>query len=307
METKQGKLVKGLGGLYEILTEEGRVECRAKGVFRHEKNTPTVGDEVTLAYDEAGNPVIAEILPRKNLLIRPPLSNLDTLFCVVPTRNPEPDLFTLDKLIAIAESLSVEPVITITKCDLDQKRAEEIASRYRGAFRVILTTLQDKASTAPLLSYLEMEAAHGTSAFAGVSGAGKSTLVNLLFPSLGVDTGEISRKTARGRHTTRHVELFPLASLLNPACRGYIADTPGFSMLDFARFDFFDKEELPYTFREFLPHIGSCRYTRCTHLCEEGCKIVEAVKKGEIPKERHDSYVMLYGILKNKNPWDKKR
>ncbi len=307
MERKKGKILKGLGGLYEVLTDDGLVECRGKGAFRHEKTTLAVGDCVTLEFDDAGNPVIAAIDDRKNLFLRPPLSNLDTLFCVIPAKNPEPDLFLLDKLIAIAESLSVEPVIVIAKRDLDPARADKIASLYRGAFRVIPTSFLDRESVSPLRAYLEKEAGDGTSAFAGVSGAGKSTLVNLLFPALSLQTGEVSRKTERGRHTTRHVELFPLSSLFHSACRGFIADTPGFSMLDFARFDFFDKQTLPYTFREFSDYIGQCRYTRCTHLSEEGCAIVEAVREGKIPQSRHDSYVALYQILKNKNPWDKKR
>lgn len=307
MEKVCGRIIKGLGGLYEILTESGKVECRAKGVFRHEKNAPTVGDLVTVGYDEHQNAVIESIHDRKNILIRPPLANMDTLFCVIPTKDPEPDLFTLDKLIAIAESLSVEPVIVITKTDLDHENAERLAAIYRGAFSVFQTTLKDKESVLPLLDYLKTEACDGISAFAGASGAGKSTLMNLLFPSLSISTNTVSRKTARGRHTTRHVELFPLFDLLSEDVKGYIADTPGFSMLDFERFDFFDKDELPHTFREFGERIGECRYTRCTHLCEEGCSIVQAVSDGDIPKSRHDSYVALYQILKNKKPWDKKR
>ena len=131
--------------------------------------------------------------------------------------------------------------------------------------------------------------------------------MNLLFPTLSISTNTVSRKTARGRHTTRHVELFPLSELLSCQVSGYIADTPGFSMLDFERFDFFDKDELPLNFREFSDKIGNCRYTRCTHLCEDGCAIYDAVKSGEIPTSRHNSYVALYNILKNKKPWDKKR
>lgn len=307
MKTTKGRIVKGLGGLYEIRTDEALVECRAKGAFRHEKNTPTVGDTVTLLFDENQNPVIQSIDNRKNLLIRPPLSNLDTLFCVVPTKNPESDLFTLDKLIAIAESLSIEPIVVVTKCDLDPDKANELAAIYESSFTVFKTALTDPETVLPLLTYLKEKASDGITAFAGASGAGKSTLMNLLFPSLSIVTGGVSRKTQRGRHTTRHVELFPLSELLSGNYSGYIADTPGFSMLDFERFDFFDKDELPYTFREFRNKLGNCRYTRCTHLCEEGCAVYEAVQSGEIPKTRHDSFVTLYKILKNKNPWDKKK
>ena len=307
MKTTKGRIIKGLGGLYEIRTDDGVVECRAKGAFRHEKSTPTVGDTVTLLFDEKNNPVIQTIDERKNLLIRPPLANLDTLFCVVPTKNPESDLFTLDKLIAIAESLLIEPIIVISKCDLDPQKASELASIYQDNFTVFQTSFTDTNSVKPLLDYIQNKASNGITAFAGASGAGKSTLMNLLFPTLSIVTGGVSRKTQRGRHTTRHVELFPLSELIDGDYTGYIADTPGFSMLDFERFDFFDKDELPYNFREFRDKLGQCRYTRCTHLCEDGCAIYDAVKNGEIPKSRHESFVALYKILKNKNPWDKKR
>lgn len=307
MTTIKGRIVKGLGGLYSIQTDDGIVECRAKGAFRHEKSTPTVGDIVTLYFDDNHNAVIQSIDERQNLLIRPPLANLDTLFCVIPTKNPESDLFTLDKLIAIAESLAIEPIIVISKCDLDQQKATEIAKIYENHFTVFQTDFTDATSIEPLKRYLTDRASDGITAFAGASGAGKSTLMNLLFPTLSIVTGGVSRKTMRGKHTTRHVELFPLSELLSGEYNGYIADTPGFSMLDFERFDFFDKDELPYTFREFRSKIGKCRYTRCTHLCEEGCAIYESVQSGEIPKSRHDSFVTLYKILKNKNPWDKKK
>lgn len=315
MESVKGRIVKGLGGLYEIMTEDGsRIECRAKGVFRHEHTAPTVGDLVSVGRDELGNSVIAEIDERKNLLIRPPLANMSVLFCVIPVKNPEPDILTLDKLIAIAEDLSIEPVVVITKTDLDEARAEELAGFYRHAFTVFKTTLTKPETVKPLMEYVLEKADHEEKglprsifAFAGASGAGKSTLMNLLFPTLSISTGSVSRKTQRGRHTTRHVELFPLESLTEESCRGFVADTPGFSMLDFERFDFFDKDDLPYAFREFRELLGNCRYTRCTHLCEEGCAVVEAVNEGKIPKSRHNSFVALYNILKNKNPWDKKR
>lgn len=307
MKLTQGRIIKGLGGLYCIKTEDGIIECRAKGAFRHEKNTPTVGDTVTLFFDENQNPVIQSIDDRKNLLIRPPLSNLDTLFCVVPTKNPESDLFTLDKLIAIAESLSIEPIVVISKCDLDPQKADELAAIYQPSFTVFQTDFTRPDYINALRQYIIEQASDGITAFAGASGAGKSTLMNLLFPSLSIVTGGVSRKTMRGKHTTRHVELFALDELLSGSFAGYIADTPGFSMLDFERFDFFDKDELPYTFREFRSKLGNCRYTRCTHLCEDGCAIYEAVQSGEIPRSRHESFVTLYKILKNKNPWDKKK
>ena len=308
MEKTNGRIVKGLGGLYEIMTDSGKIECRAKGVFRHEKTAPTVGDLVTVGYDELQNPVIAEIHERKNILIRPPLANIDTLFCVIPTKDPEPDLFTLDKLIAIAESLSIEPVIVITKIDLDREKANELSEIYQGNFRVFQTTLADKESVASLRAFLESAAASGISAFAGASGAGKSTLMNLLFPSLSITTNTVSRKTARGRHTTRHVELFALSELLSCEVSGYIADTPGFSMLDFVEFDFYTLEDLPHCFPEFEKHLADCRYTDCSHTKESAadCAVVAAIENGEIARERHESYLSIYADLYGKKPWKKK-
>ncbi|MBR2987352.1 MAG: ribosome small subunit-dependent GTPase A, partial [Clostridia bacterium] len=191
--------------------------------------------------------------------------------------------------------------------DLRRRCAEELAAIYQNHFTVFRTAVNDPETIKPLLIYLKEHASDGISAFAGASAAGKSTLMNLLFPSLSIVTGSVSHKTQRGRHTTRHVELFPLCQLLSSDCTGFIADTPGFSMLDFERFDFFDKDELPYTFREFRDKLGTCRYTRCTHLREEGCAICDAVRTGEIPQSRHDNFIALYQVLKQKNPWDKKK
>lgn len=340
MELKlNGKIVKGVGGLYEIrishedadrLRTEGlalksdTLFCKARGVFRHEKLTLLVGDDVVLRVDtelatvsdadsrtgragreEArGGVMIEEALARKNELIRPPMSNLDMIFAVVAAAKPDPVISTLDKLITVAEYKKIEPVIVITKADLAPDTAEEYAALYRKCgFTVFVEGLGIDSS--------ELEAficrnADKVSAFAGASGVGKSTLMNRLFPSLGLATGEVSVKTSRGRHTTRHIELYPLDRQFGEGAVGYIADTPGFGMLDFVQFDFYTKADLPYVFREFEPYIGNCRYTKCTHTKEDGCALLDAVKRGEIPKERHQSYLEFYEVLKNKHEWDKK-
>lgn len=339
MELKiDGKIIKGVGGIYEIrigksdadvlrgdgvTLEADTLYCKARGVFRHERTTLLVGDEVKLRIDtellkasdmdsrqkkradEArGGVMIEEILPRRNELIRPPMANLDLIFVVFAAAKPEPALSTVDKLITIAEYKEIEPVIIITKADLAPEAAKGYAEIYRKCgFTVFVEGLGQDSSA---LEAFIRKNADRVSAFAGASGVGKSTLMNRLFPTLGLATGEISEKTARGRHTTRHIELYPLDRQFGGEVRGYLADTPGFGMLDFVQFDFYTKDDLPYVFREFEPYIGKCRYTKCTHTKEEGCALLEAVKNGEIPPERHRSYLEFYGALKNKHEWDKK-
>lgn len=338
MELKlDAKVVKGVGGIYEIrLSREDaeklrglgiepdrgdRICCKAKGVFRHERVTLLPGDEVSVRVDtelaladrkdeskkkrdEArAGVLIEEIKPRRNELIRPPMSNLDLLFVVFAAAKPEPSLLTVDKLVTVAEFKEIEPVIVVTKADLAPEEAERFASIYRKCgFRVFVEGIgYDKSGLDEFLR----ENGSKTSAFAGASGVGKSTLMNRLFPELGLATGEVSEKTLHGRHTTRHIELFPLDRQFGESAVGYLADTPGFGMLDFVQFDFYTKDDLPLVFREFLPYIGKCRYTKCSHTKEEGCAVLEAVKAGEIPVERHESYLAFYDELKNKHDWDK--
>ena len=300
MEIVSGIITRGVGGLYEVDTENEIIECKAKGVFRHDMIAPTVGDRVTVEKDK-DSAVISKIEERKNLLIRPPLANLDIIFCVIPSKDPAPDLFTLDKLIAIAEKNSIEPVIIVTKSDLDNASADRIVSIYKkSGFSVFGVSTYDEESVNILRSFIKEHARGKISAFAGASGAGKSTLMNSLFPSLKIVTGTLSKKTARGRHTTRAVDLYPFSRISPDMSDGYLADTPGFTMLDFEHFDFMTLDELPYSFREFDDYIGLCRYTKCTHLKEEGCAIIEAIKNGDISRERHESYVSLYATLKAK-------
>ena len=321
-----GKLIRGVGGLYEIALDAGEtplsgrhVTARAKGNFRHEGITPLVGDRVRIAFDdsslardEQGNPcpsadgggmVVEEILPRRNALIRPPMANLDYLFITLAAAHPAPVLETVDKLISIAEYNAIQPVIVIGKQDMAPEYAATLKKLYTdaGFFAFSLSAGEGKGIQ-ELRDFLSTHLAGKTAAFAGASGVGKSTLLNALFPGLSLQTGEISRRIERGRHTTRRVELYPLAEP-----RGaYVADTPGFSMLDFVRFDFFSREDLAGTMREFEPYIGACRYKKCTHTREEGCAILEAVRAGEIAPSRHQSFVTMFDALKNKHEWSKK-
>jgi len=318
MNEKQfkGIIIKGIGGLYNVrpilpestaTVEDGTVPCRARGVFRHDGITPLPGDSVIceIISEEPCECVINEIEERSNCLIRPALANLTHLFIVIPATKPRPDLLTADKLVSAAEDKGIEPVIVITKEDLDEAETERIAMIYRtGGFSVFTLSGHTGDGVAQLLSYMEENAkTRLTAAFAGVSGAGKSTLMAKLFPTLSLKTGEVSRKIERGKHTTRHAELYPL-KVLDSMC--YIADTPGFSMIDFARFNFTDREGLPYTFREFAPLMGECRYTKCTHTKEEGCAVLEKVKSGEISKNRHESYIAMLEEINKNPPWKKR-
>lgn len=300
----RGRLIKGLGGLYEVrLDNKESIVCKAKGAFRHESIKPCIGDEVTVR--EEGGYVLSDIAQRKNCLIRPPIANVGVIFITFAAAEPEPSLLTVDKLTCIAIHEGIRPVILITKKDIAPARAEELAEIYRRTGFTTFVSGSDGDAVADIRAYLHDECRGLISCFAGASGVGKSTLMTALFPELDLKTGDISARIARGKHTTRHVELYPLDRLFGDGTDGYIADTPGFSLLDFVRFDFFDKEALPMTFPEFEEHIGSCRYTRCTHLCEEGCAICEAVKEGRIQPTRHESFVSLYHDLKGKHRWDK--
>ena len=298
-----GRIVEGVGGLYTVRCEENGeiklISCRAKGSFRHEGITPLVGDNVALDISAGeNNAVISEILERKNSLIRPPMANLDCVFVAMAAAKPAPMLDMTDKLVSILEHNDIEPVIVIEKCELDRARAEEIKAIYEKAgYRAFALSCETGEGIEEIESFIATR--RGILALAGASGVGKSTLLNKLFPTLSLGTGSVSRKTERGRHTTRAVTLHRISEEL------YFADTPGFSMLDFERFDFFDLEDLPLSFREINERIGECRYTKCTHRKEDGCAIVEAVRSGDISKSRHESYVMLYEILKNKHKWDK--
>ena len=332
MEYKsQGKIIQGVGGLYTIaLLHNGTpldgqtVVCRARGAFRHAGMTPLPGDDVLIGYDdtalrraEDGSYAAAEdgsglriddILDRKNALIRPPMANLELLFVTMAAAAPAPLLPVVDKLISIAEHNRIEPVVIIGKSDLDAARAEQIRAIYAHAgFDAFVVSCERGEGIEAVGLYVRTHLDGKIAAFAGASGVGKSTLMNALFPSLSRMTGEISQKNARGRHTTREVTLFPLAELLPDAADtdGYIADTPGFSMLDFTRFDFFDNDDLPLTMREFAPYLGKCRYTDCTHTKEEECAVLDALRRGDIEPTRHESFVSMYMDLKDKRPWTK--
>ncbi len=307
--TKTGKVVKGLGGLYETRVYEGgqaeRIVCRAKGTLKRGEEKVLIGDDVKITLDDStpDGIVISEILPRKNALIRPPLANLDYLFIVFAAAKPAPVIETVDKLISIAEYNNIIPVVIITKSDLSDVH-DEYKRIYDLAGIDTFVTSSDKGEGIFALKEYISERLRGgrTAAFAGASGVGKSTLMNTLFEDLSLATAQISRKIERGRHTTRHVEIFDIEK---DEDTGFLADTPGFSLVDFARFDFFSLDDLVATFREFVPYIGSCRYADCAHVGEGAheCAIARAVKEGAISESRLDSYRSIYKVLKEKNQY----
>ena len=308
---KQGKIVKGLGGLYEVRINDGgvisRLSCRAKGALHRDEEKLLIGDNVTVSVDEStpDGIVISALSERKNSLIRPPVSNLDYIFIAFAAKKPAPVIETVDKLIAIAEHNGITPIVLITKSDLDSDLAEEYYSIYKlSGIEAYITSSVSGHGIDELKEYVKRELKDGkTAAFAGASGVGKSTLMNALFPNLTLATAEISKKIERGRPTTRHVEIFDIS---DGEDTGFLADTPGFSLIDFARFDFFSLEELEYTFREFRAYKGKCRYADCAHVGEgrDECAVMAAVSEGKIAESRLESYRSIYKVLKNKKAYD---
>ncbi|MBQ8146806.1 MAG: ribosome small subunit-dependent GTPase A [Clostridia bacterium] len=309
----KGTVLKGVGGLYTVRLDSEysgnkEINLRARGAFRHEKLVLLTGDRVEVEPQNDGSFFCKSILERKNSLIRPPLANLDIIFVVIPCKKPMPSFEIIDKMIAIAEHNKIEPVILITKSDLEKDFANDMYKIYRhSGFDVFITSSEQGEGIDHVREYLKKRTKSNAPicAFAGVSGAGKSTLMNAIFPSLSLETGDLSHKIERGKNTTRHTELFSLSQLLGSEYNGYLADTPGFSLLDFERFDFFSLDDLIYTFRELKDSVGKCKYTKCSHTKEEGCDVIARVKSGEIEKTRHQSYVSLYDILKKKPSWKK--
>ena len=308
-ENVKGIIISGVGGLYTVRTDSGEMlSCRAKGAFRRTGSAPLAGDRVLVRVPSlAGEDYLIEaISPRRNSLIRPPIANLNVLFITFAPIEPVPSTLYLDKLSSIAVYEKIKPVMVITKIDLSPEKASEYEELYRKAgFSVFPCSCTNGIGLSELSHYVRQET-DGICAFAGASGVGKSTLMNTLFRSLSLETGVLSEKIPRGRHTTRSVTLYPKAELTGTSSPGYVADTPGFSMLDFLEFDFYTVEDLPHCFPEFEPFLGECRYTDCSHTKETDCGIIRAVGRGDIPQSRHDSYLSLYADLAQKRPWKKK-
>lgn len=288
----KGRILKGIGGFYYVDTPDGIVSCKARGKFRKTVGKPIVGDLVELAEQADGTGYLLEIFERQNSLIRPAVANLDLVVIVATEAQPKTDPFLIDKVIAIAENKNIEPCVILNKTDLDPNDALYAIYQNVGipVFRV--STVTGEGIDA-VRQFLYGKAA----AFAGNSGVGKSSLLNQLVPEFAAQTGGISERIGRGKHTTRHVELVPCEG------GGYIADTPGFSSFDTEQMDLVLADALQYTFREFAPYLGQCRFTGCAHVKEKDCAVIAAVQAGEIAVSRHDSYVKLYESVKDLKEW----
>lgn len=292
-DMRQGIIRKALSGFYYVQCQTGEtVTCRARGKFRYQKTTPLVGDTVRVTLQADGSGWLEEILPRRNFFQRPSVANIDQLVIIASGAIPVTDPFLIDRITALAESKGCAPILCINKWDLVQ--AEALYDIYA---QVGYPTLRVSAQTGQGIEDLRVLLAGKISAFTGNSGVGKSSILNALEPDFALATGEISEKLGRGRHTTRHVELFPVAG-------GLIADTPGFSAFDTDKGEIQEKETLAESFREFRPYLGQCRFIGCAHRKEQGCAVLEAVKVGHIPPSRHKSYVRLYEQVKDRKPWE---
>ena len=284
-----GVLIKGIGGFYYVRCGDGQViECKARGIFRKEGITPAVGDRVVVLENAEGGFVIDEILKRKNELIRPFVSNIDNLVIVLSAHKPKPDFMLCDKLIVSAMINGIRPIICVNKMDKASKSLlAQIKDEYR-MFDIVFVSAHTKEGAEDLLALLK----GGCSAFAGQSAVGKSSILNMLFEDLSLETGGLSKKTDRGRHTTRHVELIYKENI-----NGYVVDTPGFSV-----FDAFDikKEELRLYYPEFRVYDDKCRFTTCLHIGEPDCVIKDAVAEGKISRGRYERYKLLFEKLKEK-------
>ena len=294
-EYSEGLIRKGIGGFYEVETPQGIFECRARGIFRKMGLTPLAGDHVRLSTSADGTGAVEEILPRRNVLVRPPVANVDMAVIVVSTCEPLPNALIIDRMVVEEEAADIEPVLVVSKVDLHD--GSGIAEIYgKTGLRLFCVSPDEEKETAGLKALLPGK----VTVFTGNSGVGKSTLLNKMFGGFHQQTGEISQKLGRGRHTTRQVELLKLQG------GGYVIDTPGFSSLDSDCTDGVTKDNLAWYFREFRPYLNQCRFTSCSHTCEEGCAVIQAVHEGIISPSRHESYIQIYREMKEKKAWQKK-
>ena len=289
----QGTIIKGIGGFYYVKSEGGIYSCRARGKFRKESLSPIVGDiaeiEVTDAEKKEG--YVLKILPRKNELFRPQVSNIDLLLITFAAQDPVPSLAFIDKLTVTAASRNIKCAICINKCDLNPEIAKEYAEIYtKAGFEVLCVSAQTSQNVDKLKALL----ADKTTALAGSSGVGKSSLLNAIGESFNLKTGGISDKIQRGKHTTRHTELFPLSF------GGFVFDTPGFGSFEVENITY---RELPSLFPEICAHEGGCRFTGCSHIKEPDCSVKAALFEGKIPQSRYESYITLYEELKKFKEW----
>lgn len=288
----EGIIMKALSGFYYVDDGESITACRGRGKLRHEKVTPLVGDRVLFTGLGDGNGTLDEILPRKNQFYRPAVANVDQLVIIASQAIPVTDPFLIDRVAAIAAGRDCQCIICINKCDLVP--GEDLARIYEQAG---FQTLRLSAQTGEGIEQLRQLISGKVSAFTGNSGVGKSSILNALDPTCAITTGDVSQKLGRGKHTTRHVELFRLAG------NALVADTPGFSSFDVDQMELMRKEQLQYCFPEFSPYLDQCRFQNCAHIKEQGCAVRLALSEGLIQTSRHQSYVRLYEQAKQIPDW----
>lgn len=292
MKKTEGRILRSLSGFYDVQTQEGLITCRARGILRREGNSPLTGDLVEITV-EKGKGMVEKILPRKNHFIRPAVANVDALVIFAANVNPVTEPFLIDRVAAIAGDQNVQAVLCVNKCDLDP--AMDLVRIYEHAgFPVICTSAETGEGVEDLRALLEGK----LTAFTGNSGVGKSSILNRLAPELQLETGEVSEKLGRGRHTTRHVELYRLGE------NTYVADTPGFSSFDTDQMELILKENLQYAFPDFGNYLGKCRFDDCSHRREPDCAVRAAVEAGEIERSRYESYLKLYEKSSQIKAWE---
>ena len=292
----EGRIQKALSGFYYVDTGTETLTCRARGKFRKEGVSPLVGDWVEVQELGDGEGHVEKILPRRNQFARPAVANIDQLVIVASGAIPKTEPYLIDRVASIAALKDCGVVVLLNKCDLDP--AEDLYGIYTAAG---FPTLRVSAETGEGLEELKPLITGKLSAFTGNSGVGKSSILNALDPAFDLKVGEISEALGRGRHTTRHVELFKLS------CGAEIVDSPGFSSFETDELNLEWKRRLPETFREFAPYLGQCRFVGCSHTKEKGCAVLEAVRRGDIQKKRHESYLRLYEELKPLKDWQENK
>ena len=288
------RIIKALSGFYYVQTEDGIVECRARGRFRRQDQSPLVGDFVRITR-QGDKGVLEALLPRKNAFIRPAVANIDQLVVLASCAIPVTEPFLIDRVLAIAQLQNVPALVVVNKDDLAP--AQPLAEIYRRAGVPVLVT---SAETGEGIEALREALAGKLSCLTGNSGVGKSSLLNRACPQLRLPVGEVSEKLGRGRHTTRHIELYSLGS------NTFVADTPGFSAFDTERMELVHKEQLQYAFPEFAPYLGHCQFPDCAHRKEPGCAVRKALAEGKIGQTRYSSYERLYELASQLKEWELK-
>ncbi|KUP07067.1 GTPase RsgA [Bacillus coahuilensis p1.1.43] len=289
-----GRIIKALSGFYYVQDGDRVIECRGRGVFRKKKITPLVGDYVTYESDFEREGTVVEIEERKNELIRPPIANVDQAILVFSSIEPEFSPSLLNRFLVLVESKGIQPLICITKMDLltpnGAEKIHQFSEDYRSVgYTVVCTSSKTKEGVEKILPYLDNK----VSVFAGQSGVGKSSLLNAIRPELELKTSTISASLGRGKHTTRHVELIPVS------VHGHVADTPGFSSLEFTEIEL---EDLPFCFPEMVKLSHNCKFRGCLHINEPKCAVKHAVEHAEIPKYRYEDYLQFADEIKDRKP-----